>query len=790
MLQNFLVIAARNFMRQRFYSLINVLGLSTGLAAALFIFLWVKDELSIDAGYKDSDRLYRVVSNLKTGDNEIMTWSITAGPLREAILETIPEAEVVVHTSSTGGILIQYEDKSFLERGEYADSTFFKIFDFKILKGNTDNLDRTSIAISNKLAKRLFGNDDPIGKALRVANKNDLEVKAVFEDIERGSSLRAEFILPMDIYRINRGAGWNWGNFDHPLFVKLHDGASTEAVISKINDVATKRMVAAFGNEASGVVFMMLPLKSYYLNSNFENGVQAGGRIQYVQIFSTVAIFIVLIACINFMNMATARAVQRAKEVGIRKVVGAQKISLVGQFIGESMATTLLSMIVAVGVVYAMLPVFNGLVNKNIVINFADPFLLASIIVIVLVVGLAAGSYPAFFLSSYKPSSVLKTAMPTGFRGAALRKSLVVFQFALTVIMIASALVVMRQVEYIRNKNLGYDRASMLNFFAQGELRKNFEAFRTEAEKIPGVERVSLSDNSLVQVNNQNQSVVWPGRPDDDRTFFRTVACDFSFPEAMGLKLVEGRFFNNTIADTSAFIVTQKAVDIMGLANPIGTRIEQWGHPGIIVGVVEDIHARSMHEAIDPIVLFNVPMKDNWGNRVTVRFESGKTAEVVNDLQALAKQFEPQYPFNYTFLDDDFEKLYNTEKVTGSLAFGFTAIAIIISGLGLLALAAYTAERKKKEISIRKTLGASVGSIVALMSSEFARLSLIAAVIGCPVAWYLMDKFLEGYQYHMDLTFDIFIVTAIAVVMISLVTVIFQVARAAIANPVDALRNE
>lgn len=787
MLKNFFVIAIRNFMRQRFYSLINVLGLSTGLASALFIFLWVKDEASIDAGYKDSDRLYRIVSNLKISDDEIMTWNITPGPLRENILDIVPEAEVVVHTASTGA-LIQYNDKAFQERGEYADSTFFKIFDFKILQGNTDNIDRSSIAISAKLAKSLFGNEDPIGKVVKVAKANDLEVKAVFEDLERGTSFRAEYIMSMEIYRKNRGQGWNWGNYDHPLFVKLHEGASPEAVIKKINDFQLERVKADGGGSAPQ--FTILPLKSYYLNSNFENGVQVGGRIMYVKIFTVVAIFIVLIACINFMNMATARAVQRAKEVGIRKVVGAQRVSLVGQFIGESMVTTLLSMIVAVAIVFSLLPVFNGLVSKNIVLDFADPVLLISLFTIILVVGLAAGTYPAFFLSSYRPASVLKSAMPMGFRGTALRKSLVVFQFALTVIMIASAMVVMRQVEYIRNKNLGYDRKSLVNFFAQGEVRKKFETFRTEAEKIPGVEMVSLSDNSLVQVNNQNGSVNWPGRPDNDKTFFRTVACDYKFPQTMGVKLKEGRYFTNSIADTSAFIVTQKAVDVMGLENPIGTRITQWGNPGIIVGVAEDIHARSMHEAIDPIVLFNVPLNVNWGSRVVVRFEATKTADVMKGLQALAKQFEPEYPFTYTFLDDDFEKLYNTEKVTGSLAFGFTVIAIIISGLGLLALAAYTAERKRKEISIRKTLGATVGSIVGLMSGEFARLSLIAAIIGCPVAWYLMGKFLEGYQYHMDLSVDIFIVTALVVVVISLVTVIFQVARAAIANPVEALRNE
>ena len=788
MFKNFLLVATRNFLRQRFYSFINVFGLSTGLASALFIFLWVNDEMKIDAGYKDSDRLYRIVSNLKMSNGEILTWDITAGPMGDAILETVPEVELAVRTMNNGSALLQFEDKSFLERGLYADSTFFKLFDFKILQGEAGNLDRSSIAISNKMAKSLFGSGDPIGKVLKVAQRYDLEVKAVFEDIERGTSMRFEYILPMEVYRIQRGDGWNWGNYDHPLYVKITEGASPEAVAKKINDLEDERVKALGNGDESTADFVMVPLKDFYLNSHFVNGVQTGGRIQYVRIFSVVAIFIVLIACINFMNMATARAVQRAKEVGIRKVVGAQRVSLIGQFIGESIATTMISMVCAVAIVYALLPIFNGIVSKQIIVDFTDPMLVISSIAIVLVTGLLSGSYPAFFLSSYKPASVLKGAATPGFRGASLRKTLVIFQFALAVVMVASAIVTMRQIEFIRSKNIGFERKSLVNFFANGDIRKRFDAFKIEAEKIPGVEMISRTNNSLVQVNNQNRSVEWPGRPENDATFFRTVVVDPGFLETMGLKLKEGRMFNQSIADTASFVVSSKAVEAMDLENPIGTRISQWGHAGVIVGVVEDFHSRSMHEPIDPIVFmyrpdWNVPL-------VVVRYNPAKTTEVVAGLESLAKQFAPAYPFNYTFVDDDFEKLYNTEKVTGSLALGFTSIAIIISGLGLLALAAYTAERRRKEISIRKTLGASVGTIVTLMAREFARLSFIAALIGCPVAWYLMGKFLEGYAYHMDLGLDVFIITALAVVVISIVTVIFQVARAAVANPVDALRNE
>jgi putative ABC transport system permease protein len=787
MLRNFLLVATRSFLRQRFYSAINVFGLATGLASALLILLWVQDERSVDAQYKDSDRLYRILANLKMSNGEILTWTNTPGPLSDAILENIPEVEFSVRTMENGSNLISYNDKSLMEGGIYADSTFFKLFDFKIQSGSTLELDRSSMAVSAKLAKNLFGSEDPIGKVVRVANKYDLEVKAVFADIEKGTSMRFQFVLPMDIYRTQRGEGFNWGNYDHPLYIKLHEGASPEEAIAKANKLEDDRVKALGKGDESVADFIIVPLKDYYLHSNYVNGISDGGRILYVKIFSVVAVFIVLIACINFMNMATARAVQRAKEVGIRKVVGAQRVSLITQFIGESVLTTLIAMIIGVGMVFMVLPLFNSMVSKSIVMDFSDPGLLFGCIGIVLIAGLAAGSYPAFFLSSYKPSSVLKGTVPGGFRGASMRKMLVVFQFSLTVIMVASAIVVQRQVEYIRGKNLGYDRKSLINFIATGDMRKNFEAFRIEAEKIPGVDVVSRSDNSLVQVNNQNRSVEWPGRPEDDNTFFRTIVVDHGFLEAMGVKLKEGRFFKPGKADTASYVVSQRAVDVMGLENPLGTRISQWGNPGVIVGVVEDIHARSMHEPIDPLVFM---YSYDYPSRVVVRYDASKTSEVVEALGALAKKFSPAYPFVHTFVDEDFERLYNNEKVYGSIAFGFTMIAIIISGLGLLALAAYTAERKRKEISIRKTLGASVATIISLMSKEFAKLSIIAAIFGCPIAWYFMSKFLEGYAYHVDLTLDIFLLTALAVVVISILTVIFQVARAAVANPVDALRNE
>lgn len=786
MIRNFFTVAIRNFFRQKFYSFINLFGLASGLVCALFIYLWVNDEVSKDKFHRDSEKIYQVISNLQFNEGEILTWPITPGPLADFIQDNFPEVEMSVRTMNSNNQLFQYNENSFLENGYFADPQFFKLFSFKILKGipNTDTANISSISVSEKLAAKLFGNEDPIGRTIKVNNQTDYTIAAVFENVGTESSLQFDFILPMEVYKKGRGQGWNWGNYDHPLYIKLADPSKAQETNNKINEERTKAIAAAGGTGSAN--FYLQPFTEYYLNSQYENGKPVGGRIKYVQIFSIVAVFILVIACINFMNMATAKAATRSKEVGVRKVVGAQKKSLVLQFIAESTFLSFLAMLGAVAIVYLMLPLFNSLVSKEIALNLVDPKFLLIVLFIILITGLLAGSYPAFYLSSYQPAQVLKggSAQATG---TSLRKVLVVFQFALTVILIASSLVVYNQIDFIMSKNLGYDRESLVNFSARGNLSNQYEAFKTEALQFPGITSVGKSNSTLVQVQNQNGSVSWQGKDPNSQVFFRTVVVDYDFIETMGLKMIEGRSFKKDFQDTASFIISRTAAELMGMTDPIGQQITQWGNNGTIVGVIEDFHSRSMHEPIDPIVLMCRP---DWTGNIFVRFEGAKTQETIQHLSSLYKKYNPEYPFSYSFVDDDFERLYNNEKVTGSLALGFTIMAIIISGLGLLGLAAYTAERKRKEISIRKTLGASVTGIVSMMSRDFIVLSAIAAIIGCPIAYFLMQKFLEGYAYHTTPGWELFVITALAVLGMSLLTVIYQVTKAAIANPVDALRNE
>ncbi len=785
MLKNFITIAIRSFFRQKFYSLINIIGLSTGLACVVFIYLWVHDELQMDTFHQQSDKIFRVVSNI-TGSTSIITWETTPGPLRDELLKAIPEVEYAARTMDNGDQLFQLGEKNFMESGFFADEDLFRIFSFPVVAGDATHPvpDKSAVAISQRLATKLFGNEDPIGKSVKV-QRLEKKITAVFADIPGHSTLQFDFILHFDIYKEQRGDGFNFGNFDHPLYITLNNPENASAINDKINQHIDK-----LGNEDSDptkIDFYMQPFGEAYLHAAFENGVPVGGRIKYVEIFTIVALVILLIACINYMNMATAKAATRAKEVGIRKVVGAQRKSLVTQFITESILLSTLSLVLAIGIVYLLLPLFNLMVSKNIVLSFSDPNFISFAIVIILITGLSAGSYPAFFLSSFRPMNVLKGTMLSSFSGAQLRRTLVLFQFALTVVLIASAIVVFQQVEFIRSKNLGYNRDATLTFGMRGDLRKNFNAFQEELERNPAIEKVARANMVMTQVNNQTSSVNWQGKAEDSDQYFRVVVVDYDLPELLDFTLSEGRFFSPDYNDTNNFVVTKRSVEEMGLTNPVGEKISVWGQDGTIVGVIDDFHSRSMHESIDPIVFF---CKPDWTYIAYVHIKQGETGSAISQLEETHKKLNPEYPLEFAFLDDSFDRMYQTEKTIGSLAFSFTVMAIIISGLGLIGLAAYTAERKKKEISVRKTLGASVSGLVTMMCKEFVKISLIAAVIGCPVAYYLMDQFLQGYAYHTPLQFAPFIYTAGGVMLLALIIVITQVARAATANPMDALRNE
>jgi putative ABC transport system permease protein len=785
MLLNIITVALRTFLRHGFYTGINVIGLSSGLACVVLIYLWVADEIHKDEFHQDSKQLYHIISNLKLEDGQIITWANTPGPLADDIREHVPGVEFASRTQSANKHIFKYQDKSFYENGLYADPDFFNMFDFKIISGSTSplGLDKSSVAISKSLANKLFGTSDPIGLVINVEQKYDVEVKTVFEDVGPNSSLNFDFILPFEIVRDRSGQSFNWFNFRYPLYLKLSENSNAEEAAKIIN----ARLPEAKESDGPEIEFYLQPFTDRYLYSKFENGRPVGGRIQYVHLFSMVAIFILLVACINFMNMTTAKGTTRAKEVGVRKVIGAQRASLIKQFIFESLALSALAMTIALAIVYLVLPLFNTLVVKELSLNIFNLENSLSILTIILITGILAGSYPAFFLSAFNPLAVLKGNTGSMLSGSSLRKVLVTFQFSLTVILGASTLIIYQQIEFIRNKNIGYNRNNVLTFPAYSGIAGAYESFRNEAIQLKGIQLVSLADNSLVEVTNQNSSVTWPGRPEKETILFRTVQVDYDFLETMELKLLEGRLFQREFADSNNFVVTKSAVEIMGLDIPIGQKITQGDSEGTIVGVVDDFHSRSVHQAIDPVIFFHQPQH---ANRVFVRYEGNQTTAVIEQLANLYKKYNPEYPFHFSFLDEDFEKLYNNEKVISTLAFLFTVMTIIISSLGLVGLAAYTIERRKKEVGIRKILGASATTIVSLLSKDFLKLSFMSALIGCPVAYYIMDNFLQEYQYRVELNWSVFMAVALFVIIITMLTISGVALKAALTNPTQTLRSE
>jgi putative ABC transport system permease protein len=783
MFKNFFLLATRNFLRHRFYSAINLLGLTTGMVTILLIYVWVNDEWQMNKFHKDSNKIFRIVSNMISGDGNIITWNVTPGKLGEDIRENSAEVEMVVRTMYNGKQLFEVEDKSFLEPGYFADPEFFELFSYAILKGTVRPVeDKNSVAISERLAQKLFGQEDPIGQTVKVAGQYDLEVKAIFENVSSRSSMKFDFIMPFDIYKEQRGNGYNWGNYDHPLYVKLFDPKKAAEAIEKIN-----QRRASLEGMNDNVDFYIQPFEETYLHAQFENGVPVGGRIDYLKIFSGVAIIILLMICINFTNLTTAKASSRVREIGIKKVVGAQRAALIFQFLGESILISFASLGIALAVVYVILPFFNVLVDKQLFLEWQNPFFSLSMVAIALITGLLAGSYPAFLMSGFRPASVLKGTAGVFGSNMRLRNALVVVQFSLTVVLVTSALVVYQQLEFIRSKNLGFNREGVLSIRPKGPLINKFDLFKTEALKNPDIQRVSRSSSSLVQINNQNGSFNWPGKPENTSVMFRTVVVDTDFLQTMEIPLVEGRYFSEAMSDSGNTIITQRAVEVTGMDNPVGQIVTQWGITGKVVGIVENVHGRSMLEALDPVIFLCRP---NWTGLVFVRFNASKTHEVIDYLTALHKQINPTYPIEYAFEDDDFEQLYKTERVTNSLAIGFTCIAIIISVLGMTGLAAYTAERRKKEIGIRKTLGASVNSLVNLLTKNFLKLTLIAVLIASPIAYWLMNRFLERYAFHVELQWIIIVMVGLAVIILALLTVGYQVLRTARSNPVDSLRIE
>ncbi len=794
MIKHYCLIAVRNLKKQKGSFLINLVGLSTGLACTLFIYLWVHDEMSVDKFHAKDSSLYQVMEKSKENNVDVVHEG-TQGLLADAMVKDLPEVDhaVTVMSMEKEGFYfnVKTPDKILKAAGMFAGKDFFSMFSFKLLKGNAGQVlaGKNDVVISDKLAANLFGTAaDAIGKSITwevagMANGQG-QVSGVFETPPANSSMHFDFVLTHELLLSEVWPnGKQWWNEGPQTYLTLKAGTDIHKFDAKVAD-----FVQHYYKETQFKLFTR-PYSSAYLYGKYENGVQAGGRIAYVKLFSVVALFILLIACINFMNLSTARASRRIKEVGIKKTMGSSRRALMLQFLSEAVFMSLLALVLACVIVVLSLPVFNEITGKQITLQ-ADTKLIALLLGATLVTGLLAGSYPAFYLSGFNPVTVLKGKIKNSVGEMMARKGLVVFQFMISLVLIVSVLVVQRQMQYVQTKNLGYDKNNVIQFDKEGAVAKNTATFLEQLKRVPGVMNASAISQSAVQNGNNGSTygIEWPGKPKDALINFVVRNMDYDMIETLGIQTKAGRSFSPLFgADSSKLIFNETAVNVMGLKNPVGTKVKMWNQEMEIIGVVKDFHIASMYESIAPMVFRYDPSRTTM---IMAKLQAGKEKETLSKLDNFYKAYNPGYLLEYKFLDNAYQAQYVSEERVSVLSKYFAGLAILISCLGLFGLAAFNAEAKTKEIGIRKVLGATAGNVVYLLSKDFFKLITIATALAFPVAWWAMNRWLNGFAYKINIGAGVFVFALAAVVLLTLSIVGYQAVKAAIANPVKSLRTE
>ena len=793
MIKNFFKITFRNLWRHKGFSIINILGLAVGMAACFLIFLYVSFEKSYDSFHSKSANIYRLVTDVKT-PSETIHAGITSWPMGPNIKADFPEVEAATRVQRTG-MLITKADKKFQEENVlYADSTFFRLFDFNLIKGNSQTVlkDPLSVVLTKSAAKKYFGEADPVGETLSLYDYYPAKITGVIEDLPQNSHIKADLVVSMSTLTqtINPGVDEQWSNFDATTYLLLRPGTNAALLQKKFPHFLERHTGKEMRESKMNFTLFLEPLKDVYMNAERDDSIENGNRTN-VYIFSIVAVFILLIACFNFINLTTARSTERAKEVGIRKVVGAERAQLVRQFIGESLVLSLMAFVVALGLAALFLPQFNELagkrVSEGVFSNLNHLLLLFSAAV---GFGLLAGIYPSLVLSSFKPIVVLKGRFATGARGIALRKGLVVVQFTISIALIIGTIVVYNQMKYMRNQDLGFKKEQTLVLDTQGDEGKN--ALKNELSKLAQVKAASLSSSVPGGPNSKAYSEIENNKGDLQVANVDLYFVDFDYIPQYKIKMVAGRPFSRDFATdtTEAMVINEAAAKFFGYNSPaeaIGKRFKQWGREGKIIGVIKDFHFRSLQETIVPLSMRIEPSRSNL---LSVQVDAAQLPATIAAIEANWKTIVPRMPFSYYFLDEFFDRQYRSEERFGKLFLYFAILAIFISCLGLLGLVAYSTVQRTKEIGVRKVMGASVSSIINLLSRDLLQLVLISFFIAAPLAWYFMYQWLQNFAYRTNLSWWIFLSGAIISLLIALVTTSFQAIKAAIANPVTSLRTE
>ena len=787
MLSNLVRVALRNILKNGLYSIINIAGLAIGIVCSILILLWVSDELAFDKFIPKSDKLYQVYVNADF-DRNINSWASVPLPTYEEM--KISDHSIVNScVAGWGGEhLIVYKDQRILERGYYVSEEFLEMFEFPLVYGDAETVldEPLSIVVTESFAKTLFGDEDPMGKIVRANDEGDLKVAGVLKDLPKNSTFQFEYLMPWK-YRESVNE-WvvenqdNWGNYSFQVFVELANPSDFENAESSIRNILTEK-----GQDDIPREFFLHPMLDWHLNSNFENGKATGGAMDFVKLFSIIAIFILVIACINFMNLATARSERRAKEVGIRKSIGSSRTELILQFLGESVFISLVSYLVALLIAVLVLPYYNNLVDKSLSIEFTSPLFWQYSALIILITGIISGSYPAFYLSSFKPAVTLKGKVKLGKNASTPRKVLVTIQFAVSIILMVGTMVIFQQIKLIKDRELGYTQNNLISVSSSEDLRNNYDALKTELLASTAVEGVTKSNSEITNITSNN-FLGWPGKPEDLRVIFTTITTEYDYAATMGIDVLMGRDFSpDFVSDSSAIIVNQAAIDIMDLEDPIGTQLDLWGDKRTLIGVVDNVIMGSPFSEIKPLFM----IMGDWGGSITLRLKNGQNVqESLAKVKTIFEKHNPEYPFDYRFADVQFQRKFTSINQIQQLASLFAFLAILITGLGLFGLASYMAEQRTKEIGIRKVLGASVVSLIGLISKDFSKLVILAFIIAAPLSWWFSDMYLDRYQIRTEVPWWIFPLVGMISLGFALLIVSNQARKAARANPVKSLRSE
>ena len=790
MWKNNIKIAWRSILGQRGNSLINIAGLSIALAATLLILLWVQDEWEMNKFHSEIDRLHLVRRTIPLEGELLDVYLGVPYPMLQAAQDEIPEVERFVPIGYSSEETVLLDEIEVRAKGTYANTAYFEAFSFPIIMGDIGQLDdkTDAVVISQSLAKRLFGNTwetTALNKSIRLHDIGDFTIEAIFEDFPSNSSLQNEFLYSFQYQLKDNEWLMEWTNSGMSGLLMLQPGSDPIAVGESLQTIFRSHLE---GERKEGC--FLQPLADSYLYGRFDDQAQvSGGRIDNVRLFTVAAFLLLIISCINFMNLATARASVRAKEVGVRKVVGAGKSTLVRQFMTEATLMTALAVLLALVLSNALLPYVRTLTGKELTFDYGQPIFWIGIGLVTLLTILLSGAYPAFILSSFSPKFVLKGRLSLPAGNTSLRKGLVVTQFALALFLIVGALVVQQQVDYVLNKNLGLSKDNMLVLNKEDAMGEKFDLLRNELKGKPGIDKITTAGPTPIDLQASTSGVQWPGKQaDQDHIEFQILWTESNFLEVFEVEMAAGEFYRKGLrSDTMGIVFNERAIEVMALEEPIGSTIEWWGRPRQIIGVVKDFHNRSLHDKIEPTGIL-LEEDNTWS--IFVKHQPGEASAAIASLKEVYSDVLPGFPFHYEFVDEQYAMHYEREMLTSALARYFAMISIVISCLGLLGLITFAAIQKKKEIGIRKVLGANVAGLVGLLSKDFLMLVLLALLIATPLTWYLMQQWLQNFSYHIDLHWTVFLIAGLASVLITLLTVSFQSVKAALANPVDSLRNE